>query len=73
VGEVRPGRRFDNFDFWDAAASADVPRFTVTVLDSPSAPGPIGRSCAVFFVPPGREMEYQFATEEGLRGIAQQV
>ena len=75
VGEMRPGRRFENFDFWDLAASADVPRFSVTVLDPPvgGGAGATARTCAVFFVPPGREAEYQFATEDGLRGIALQV
>ena len=30
------------------------------------------RSCAVFFVPSGREMEYQFSTPGGLATIAEQ-
>jgi hypothetical protein len=42
-------------------------------LPSPSSLSPppyLYRSCVVFFVPSGRESEFQFSTQAGLQGIA---
>lgn len=68
-------RRFDNMDLWDTAGSADVPRFTIVILDSSarSASAADRRTCAVFFIPRGREFDYQFSSENGLRGIADEA
>ena len=88
IGDMRMGR-FERIDFWDPlSASPDIPRFSVIVLDTVGpATGPttaagagadlhrigILRWYAVFFVPSGREAEYQFSTQDGLIGIAAQV
>jgi len=47
-----------------------TPRFTIYLIDA-SASAPL--SCAVFFIPAGREAEWQFTTQEGLMEIAAQA
>ena len=69
LGPIRIGR-FDSMELWTPEESS-VPRFTIFVLDCDThAPT---RTCAVFFIPRGREAEYQFSTVGGLAGIAQQA
>lgn len=47
-----------------------TPRFTILLVDA-SLSAPL--SCAVFFIPAGREAEWQFTTQEGLLEIATQA
>jgi hypothetical protein len=52
------------------STTTTVPKYTLTILDyQASAP----RSCAVFFVPFGREASYQFTAQECLADIANQA
>lgn len=69
IGEVRLGR-FENFDFYDNSNHKEIPRFTIAVVDAAST---ATRLCAVFFIPPGRESEYQFSSQDGLTTIAMQA
>lgn len=56
---------------WDSSTnneiSSTVPRFTIIIIDANLR---ASKSCAVFFIPSGRESEFQFSTQEGLVGIA---
>lgn len=49
---------------------SDIPRFSVLIFDHAAR---AARSCAVFFVPPGRETDYQFTSEAGLAELATQA
>ena len=78
IGEIRLDR-FQSIDLWDDAKKSGagngsngsgVPRFTVIVVDAALQ---ARRLCAVFFVPAGRESEYQFSTQDGLLQIAGQA
>lgn len=74
LSDIEPGR-VRTLHFYDPSnTSSHVPRFSIIVIDislSRAAPG--SRTCAVFFIPRGRESEYHFSTAEGLRDIAQQA
>jgi hypothetical protein len=58
--------RFEPLDYMDQEFTGvkndgnNVPRFTITVLDATHT---ALRSCVVFFIPSGRESEYQFSTQ----------
>lgn len=52
------------------AKNNDIPRFSIIVYDHTLR---ASRSCAVFFVPPGRETEYQFTSAAGLASLASQA
>lgn len=60
--------RFETVQLW--AAGSEIPRFTVYVLDVSME---ATLACAVFFIPSGRESDYQFTTHEGLIDIAFQA
>eukprot|EP01036_Dinobryon_divergens_P022612 gene22612-30885_t len=62
LGRIEPGR-FETSLFWSAGGESSVPRFTVFVLDRAAR---ASRSCAVFMVPPGREADFQFSSQDGL-------
>jgi ubiquinone/menaquinone biosynthesis C-methylase UbiE len=66
--DIRRGR-FDNFDIF-SPDHGEIPRFTIMIIDSEERST---LSCAVFFIPAGRESEYQFSTQAGLQGIALQA
>lgn len=65
--------RFETLHFW-SKESAEIPRFTIFVLDAMEKGNRmVSRYCAVFMVPFGREADYQFTTQQGLEDIAQQA
>lgn len=66
--DIRKGR-FDNFEIF-SPEHGEIPRFTIMIIDSEERST---LSCAVFFIPTGRESEYQFSTQAGLQGIALQA
>lgn len=61
--------RFETVQLW-APQHREIPRFTVYILDVSQESS---LACAVFFVPTGRESDYQFTTKEGLIDIAFQA
>lgn len=67
LNKVEVGR-FETVQLW--AGGSDIPRFSVYVLDV-SMESTL--ACAVFFIPTGRESDYQFTTHEGLIDIAFQA
>lgn len=70
ISSIRVGR-FDAIDIWaDDKTNSTIPKYTLTVLDVKMA---APRSCAVFFVPLGREADYQFTSQQGLSDIAAQA
>lgn len=61
--------RFETIHMW-SKENEDIPRFTFYIVDSNEQ----GRlSCAVFFIPFGREADYQFTTLQGLLDISFQA
>jgi hypothetical protein len=54
----------------EGAALLQIPRFSIIIFDHCAR---AARSCAVFFVPPGRETDYQFTSESGLAELAAQA
>lgn len=68
--DIKVGR-FETFEVY-SPESKDIPRFTVTIVDADNSAAST-LSCAVLFLPSGREAEYQFATQGGLEGIAAQA
>ena len=52
------------------AVALQIPRFSVLIFDHSAR---ATRSCAVFFVPAGRETDYQFTSENGLAALAVQA
>mmetsp|Transcript_10757 Transcript_10757/g.16344 ORF Transcript_10757/g.16344 Transcript_10757/m.16344 type:complete len:761 (-) Transcript_10757:16-2298(-) len=67
---VRPGERFEVVEIHSAVGHPTIPRFSIIVFDFAAR---AARSAAVFFVPSGRETEYQFSTPSGLADIAAQA
>jgi hypothetical protein len=65
LGTISPGR-FESIDLWDVRVSSEIPRFALTISDSSVSSGDC-RTCAVFFVPIGRETEYIFNGSESLQ------
>lgn len=61
--------RTDTFDLWDTAVNQKIPRFTVMVVDASDTS--TRSSVAVFFVPFGRETDYEFSTQTGLTNLAE--
>ena len=68
--DIKVGR-FETFEVY-SSESKDIPRFTITIVDADNSAAST-LSCAVLFLPSGREAEYQFATQGGLEGIAGQA
>ena len=75
LSKVEPGR-YEVFDV-HAESNSSVgdagplpPRFSIIIFDHTER---AARSCAVFFVPPGRETDYQFTSESGLAELASQA
>ena len=74
LSKVQLGR-YEVFEVYakETASSEDtrnIPRFSVLIFDHTAR---AARSCAVFFVPPGRETDYQFTSEAGLAELATQA
>lgn len=63
--DIKPDR-FESFEVF-APEHPDIPRFTIAIVDADDS---ATLSCAVLFLPQGREAEYQFSTAAGLRDIA---
>lgn len=61
--------RFETVPLW-SSENIEVPRFTLYILDANEQ---AQLSCAVFFIPFGREADYQFTTQDGLLDIAFQA
>lgn len=63
--------RFDEVELWpQEAAQLPTPRFTLLITDvATRSHALINHTCAVFFVPQGREHEWIFSTEEGLKQV----
>lgn len=67
LGAISPGR-FESIDLWDVHVSSEIPRFALTISDSSVGTNSTDyRTCAVFFVPIGRETEYIFNGAESLQ------
>ncbi len=61
--------RFETVPLW-SSENIEVPRFTLYIVDASEQ---ATLSCAVFFIPFGREADYQFTTQDGLLDIAFQA
>jgi hypothetical protein len=63
--------RFDEVELWSQeAAQLPTPRFTLLIADVANrSHALIDHTCAVFFIPQGREHEWIFSTEEGLKQV----
>jgi SAM-dependent methyltransferase len=68
LGKLDVGR-FETVPLW-SNDSSEVPRFTLYIVDADDR-APL--SVAVFFIPFGRESDYQFTTRDGLIDIAFQA
>jgi hypothetical protein len=78
---VEPGRFVGGLDIWAAnpnpegaeerglqGGEGDSPRYTLSIVDQvPPSGTPL--PCGVFLIPQGREHEWIFATEEGLKQV----
>jgi spermidine synthase/SAM-dependent methyltransferase len=72
---IRAGR-FDTVEIYGSDRgnrSVDIPRYGLLIVDVDAASITTRGLCAVFFIPQGREHEYQFATMDGLSTIARQA
>lgn len=61
--------RFECFEVF-SPVHKDIPRFSITIVDADNT---ATLSCAVLFLPSGREAEYQFSTQGGLEALAAQA
>lgn len=65
--------RLEEFELWaESAAALPTPRFTLQIVDVANRNHTgIQHRCVVFFIPQGRENEWMFCTEEGLKQVAE--
>jgi hypothetical protein len=69
--ELNLGQKYELFCFDKNHSSAELPRYTLTVMDSTDAKVLKKRTCAAFITPQGKERDTMISTEVGKISLCQ--
>jgi hypothetical protein len=67
--ELNLGQKYELFCYDKTQSHTDVPRYTLTVIDSDDAKVLKKRTCAAFITPQGKERDTMISTEVGKHNL----